>query len=81
MISTGKESSAHCTESITGKAKSTGIDELVLKKHSESEAAFCELKINLTLNGAKISESKGCENFTVSQCHFGTEGKELVKIK
>lgn len=73
--------STHCSESISGKAKSTGENQLVLKKHSESEASFCELKIQLSPTGAKIEESKDCDNFTVSQCHFATEGKELIKIK
>ncbi|MCX7102583.1 MAG: hypothetical protein NTX38_14155 [Methylobacter sp.] len=73
--------STHCSESISGKAKSTGENQLVLKKHAESEASFCELKIQLSPTGAKIEESKDCDNFTVSQCHFATEGKELIKVK
>ena len=80
--STGKDgSSTHCSESISGKAKSTGENELVMKKHSESEAAVCELKIKLSPNGAKIEESKDCENFTVNKCHFSSEDKELIIIK
>jgi hypothetical protein len=73
--------SAHCSEAISGKAKSTGENELVLKKHSESEASFCELKIKLSPNGAKIEESKDCDTFTVRKCHFSSDGKELVKVK
>lgn len=72
---------AHCSESISGKAKSTGENELVMKKHSESEASFCELKIKLSPNGAKIEESKDCDNFTASKCHFSSGDKELVKVK
>ncbi len=79
--SSGKDRSTHCSEAISGKAKSTGENQLVLKKHSESEASFCELKIQLSPNGAKIEESKDCDNFTVSQCHFATDGKELIKVK
>ncbi len=80
--STAKETNnVHCSESISGKAKSTAENELLLKKHSESEASFCELKIQLSPNGAKIEESKDCDNFTVSKCHFSTESKELVKVK
>ena len=71
----------HCSETISGKAKSTSENELVLKKHSESEASFCELKVQLSPNGAKIEESKDCDTFTVSKCHFSSEGKELVKVK
>jgi hypothetical protein len=72
---------AHCSETISGKAKSTGENELVMKKHSESEASFCELKIQLSPNGAKVEESKDCGTFTVDKCHFSSDGKELVKVK
>jgi len=72
---------AHCSETVTGKAKSTGENELVLKKHSESEASFCELKIKLSPNGAKIEESKDCDNFTVKKCHFSSGDKELIKAQ
>ncbi|MFI3155933.1 MAG: hypothetical protein QX199_07225 [Methylococcaceae bacterium] len=80
--STAQETSnVHCSEAISGKAKNTAENELVLKKHSESEASFCELKIQLSPNGAKIEESKDCDNFTVSKCHFSSDGKELIKVK
>jgi len=79
--STTKDGSTHCSETISGKAKSTGENELVLKKHSESEASFCELKIKLSPSGAKIEESKDCDTFTVSKCHYSSGDKELVKIK
>lgn len=71
----------HCSENISGKAKSTGENELLLKKHSESAAAFCELKIKLSSTGAKIEESKDCSTFTVNKCHFSSDDKELVKVK
>ncbi|MDD5410637.1 MAG: hypothetical protein PHF31_04360 [Methylobacter sp.] len=71
----------HCSAAISGKAKSTAKDELLLKKHSESEASFCELKIKLGPNGAKIEESKGCDNFSVGKCHFSSGDKELIKVK
>jgi len=79
--STTKDGSTHCSEAISGKAKSTGENELVLKKHSESEASFCELKIKLSPSGAKIEESKDCDTFTVSKCHYSSGDKELVKVK
>ncbi|MEE7627778.1 hypothetical protein V3O24_16540 [Methylobacter sp. Wu8] len=72
---------AHCSETISGKAKSTGENELLLKKHSESSASFCELKIKLSPNGAKVEESKDCGTFTVGKCHFSSGDKELIKIK
>lgn len=79
--STTKEGSTHCSEAISGKAKSTGENELVMKKHSESAASFCELKIKLSPNGAKIEESKDCSTFTVGKCHFSSGDKELLKVK
>lgn len=80
--STAKETgNAHCSETISGKAKSTGENELIMKKHSESEASFCELKIQLSPTGAKVEESKDCGTFTVGKCHFSSDGKELVKVK
>ena len=68
-------------QTISGKAKSTGENELLMKKHSESEASFCELKIKLSPNGAKVEESKACDNFAVSKCHFSSGDKELIKVK
>ncbi|MDD5322377.1 MAG: hypothetical protein PHD43_17540 [Methylococcales bacterium] len=73
--------SEHCSADITGKAKSTGKNELVMKKHSESKASFCELKIQLGPNGAKVEESKDCATFTVGKCHFSSDGKELIRVK
>lgn len=73
--------SDRCSAAISGDAKSTGKNELVMKKHSESEASYCELKIQLSPNGAKVEQSKDCDNFTVGKCHFSSDGKELIKIK
>lgn len=70
-----------CSAAISGDAKSTGKNELVMKKHSESEASYCELKIQLSPNGAKVEQSKDCDNFNVGKCRFSSDGKELIKIK
>ncbi len=72
---------AHCSESISGKAKKTAENELVLKKHSESSASFCELKIKLSPTGAKSEESEDCTTFTVGQCHYSSGDKEMIKVK
>ncbi len=76
-----KAGSGHCSEAISGKAKSTGENQLVMKKHAEIKASFCELKILLSPNGAKVEESKDCDSFTVGQCHFSSGDKELVRVK
>ena len=73
--------SSACSVSIGGEAKTVADNELVMKKHSESEASYCELKVHLSATGAKIEESKDCDNFAVGKCHFTSDGKELVKIK
>ena len=70
-----------CSGEVSGEAKSVGANELIMKKRSESEAAICELKVHLTPNGAKVEQSKDCDNFAPGICRFSTDGKELVKIK
>ena len=70
-----------CSGEVSGEAKTVAANELVLKKHSESEATFCELKVHLSPEGAKIEQSKDCDNFAPGICRFSSEGKELVKIK
>jgi hypothetical protein len=70
-----------CSGEVSGEAKSIAANELLLKKHSKSEATFCELKIHLTPNGAKVEQSKDCGNFAPGICRFSTDGKEMVKIK
>ena len=73
--------SERCSADISGEAKSIGKNELIIKKHSESKASFCELKIQLSPNGAKVEQSKDCDNFAVGKCHFSSDGKELIRIK
>ena len=70
-----------CSGEVSGEAKSMGANELVLKKHAQGEASFCELKVHLTPDGAKVEQTKGCGNFAPGNCRFSTDGKELVKIK
>ena len=70
-----------CSSEIIGEAKSIGDNKLQVKKHSEGEANYCTLDIELTANGAKVQQSKDCDNFVTGICHFSTEGKELLKMK
>ena len=76
-----EKSKIACSSEIMGEAKSIGDNKLQLKKHSEGEANYCTLDIELTANGAKIEQSKDCDNFVSGICHFSTEGKEMMKIK
>jgi hypothetical protein len=76
------EAGSHeCSADISGIAKKAGENEWVLKKHSESEASYCELKIHLTATGATVEQSKDCDNFATGICHFASDGKEMLKFK
>ncbi|MCF7987076.1 MAG: hypothetical protein K9L60_05855 [Methylovulum sp.] len=76
------EQNAHpCSADINGVGKLLAENELVLKKHSESEASYCELKIHLSPNGAKVEQSKDCDNFAPGICRFATDSKEMVLVK
>ncbi len=70
-----------CSGEVSGEAKSVAANELVMKARAQSEAATCELKIHLTPNGAKVEQSKDCDNFAPGICRFSTDGKEMVIIK
>lgn len=75
---TGKHA---CSADVSGEAKSTSENELVMKKRIEHETHFCTLKVQLTPNGAKIEQSEDCNYYAAGICHFGSDGKELLKIK
>lgn len=76
------ETGAHaCSAEVSGEAKSSGESELVMKKHIEGQADYCELKIKLSPTGAKIEQSEHCNHFAAGICHFSSDGKELLKIK
>ncbi len=70
-----------CVGEVSGEAKVVAENELVMKKRSESEATFCELKVHLSPTGAKVEQSKDCDNFAPGICRFATDGKEMVKVK
>jgi hypothetical protein len=76
-----EKNSKACSADISGEAKSTGENKLTLKKHSEEDATYCVLDIQLSDTGAKIEQSENCKNFATGICHFTSEGKELVKVK
>ena len=76
-----EKGSLACSADIAGEAKSTGKDKLTLKKHSEEDATYCVLDIQLSPTGAKIEQSENCKNFVTGICHFSSDGKELLKIK
>jgi hypothetical protein len=76
-----EKGSKACSANIAGIAKSTGENKLTLKKHSEEDATYCVLDIQLSPTGAIIEQSENCKNFVTGICHFTSDGKELVKVK
>ena len=79
---TAAETDKPCSTEISGEAKVVGDNELHLKKQAQGEAHYCELKIFLNGDEAKIEESQDCVRyFTGDFCRFDSEGKVLLKIK
>jgi hypothetical protein len=78
----GTETDKPCSKEIAGEAKVVSENELHLKKQAQGEAHYCELKILLNGDEAKIEESPDCiRYFTGDFCRFDSEGKVLTKIK
>lgn len=79
---TGNETGRACSADISGEVKVINENELVLKRQAQGEAHYCELKIHLSDDEARIDESKDCVRyFSGDRCRFGSEGKALIKIK
>jgi hypothetical protein len=79
---TGSETDKPCSTEISGEAKVVSENELHVKKQAQGEAHYCELKIHLNGDEAKIEESQDCVRyFTGDFCRFDSEGKVLNKIK
>ncbi|PZN84191.1 MAG: hypothetical protein DM484_03180 [Candidatus Methylumidiphilus alinenensis] len=79
---TGSETDKPCSTEISGEAKVVSENELHLKKQAQGEAHYCELKILLNGDEAKIEETQDCVRyFTGDFCRFDSEGKVLAKIK
>lgn len=70
-----------CAAEIEGDAKMEGENKISLKKRSEGEAAYCTLDITLSATGAKVEQSKDCDNFATGICRFSSGGKEIPRIK
>lgn len=71
----------HCGAEIRGEAKSTGPNEITLRKQIEGEAKHCTLKITLSGDGAKVEQSTECNYYAAGICHFDSDGKELTRVK
>lgn len=76
-----EEGKRACSVDVSGEAKQTAENELVMKTHIEGQNKYCSLKIKLTPNGAIIEQSEDCSYYAAGICHFSSEGKELIKVK
>lgn len=70
-----------CSAEVSGDAKSTGDNEITLRRQIEGEARHCSLKITFGAEGAKVEQSPECGYFVGGICHFDSEGKELIRVK
>lgn len=77
----GEKGKHACSGVVAAEAKLIDKDKLVIKKHSELDAAYCELDIQLSETGATVKQSTACSRFVTGICHFSSNGKELTKIK
>lgn len=70
-----------CSAEVSGEAKSTGENEITLRKQIEGEAKHCTLKIQTSNNGAKVEQTPECSYYVTGICHFDSDGKELIKMQ
>lgn len=70
-----------CSAAIAGEAKSTGENQITLRKQIDGEAKHCSLTIHQSKAGAKVEQSPECGYFVGGICHFDSEGKELTLLK
>jgi hypothetical protein len=78
----GSETDKPCSAEISGEAKVVSANELVLKKQAQGEAHYCELKVHLNGDEARIDASQDCARyFTGGFCHFDSENKPLNRVK
>ncbi|MGI9211877.1 MAG: hypothetical protein ACR2HF_05345 [Methylococcaceae bacterium] len=70
-----------CSADISGEAKKTGENTLVLRKQAEGEPHYCTLTITTTDNGAVVDQSPDCKYFVAGICHFDSDGRELIRVK
>ena len=70
-----------CSAEVSGDGKTTGENVISMRKQIEGETRHCLLEIKLSNDGAKVDQYADCTNFATGDCHFGSDGKELVKIK
>lgn len=76
------ETDKPCSAEISGEAKVVSENELTLKRQAQGEAHYCELKIVLGRDEARIEESHDCARyFSGGLCRFGSEGKPLLRVK
>lgn len=70
-----------CQAEVSGDAKKSADNTLLMKNHIESTTDYCNLTIKLSPTGATVEQSEHCDYYAAGICRFSSNGKELVKIK
>ncbi|MCU0735227.1 MAG: hypothetical protein MUF20_06855 [Methylotetracoccus sp.] len=70
-----------CAAEIEGEAKMISETELVFKEQIPGERRYCELRVQLNGDEARVSESRECGYFLANFCRFDSEGKVLLRFK
>lgn len=70
-----------CAAEISGEAKYIAENELLLRKHWDAEARYCNVNVKLSQEGAVIEQSEGCSYFVAGICHFSSGGRTLHKVQ
>lgn len=70
-----------CSAEVEGEAKMIGETELVFKEQIPEERRYCEVRVKLSGDEARTSESRECGYFLANFCRFDSEGKALLRVK
>lgn len=70
-----------CSAEVEGEGKMISETELVFKEQIPEERRYCEVRVKLSGDEARTSESKECGYFLAHFCRFDSEGKALLRVK
>lgn len=70
-----------CSVEVEGEARMISENELVFKEQVPEERRYCEVRVTLSGDEARTSESKDCGYFLANFCRFDSEGKALIRVK
>lgn len=70
-----------CSVEVRGEAKAVSDTGFVFREQVPEERRYCEVRVQLSGDEARTSQSKQCEYFLAHFCRFDSEGKALMKVK